>query len=75
MQSKSPQMFPTLAFPAVALVMMMSTAPLQPKSTPATFFQVMGSWRMRNDRIMAKIGIDVVMMLELLGEVMLSPMV
>lgn len=33
-------MFPTLALPAVALVMMMMTAPAHPISTPSAFFQV-----------------------------------
>ncbi len=75
MQSRSPQMFPTLALPAVALARMIMTAPQHPISTPTTFFQVMGSFRMRKESIMAKIGIEVVMMLELLGEVMFSPMV
>ena len=64
-----------LALPAVALVMMMMTAPAHPISTPSAFFQVIGSFNIRKERIMAKIGIEVVMMLELLGEVMFRPMV
>ena len=68
-------MFPTLALPAVALVMMMMTAPAHPISTPSAFFQVIGSFNIRKERTMAKIGIEVVMILELLGEVMFRPMV
>lgn len=68
-------MLPTFALPAVALVRMMMQAPAQPVSTPSAFFQVIGSFRMKKERIIAKIGIEVVMMLELLGEVMFSPMV
>ena len=68
-------MLPTLAFDEDALVRMMMTAPLHPKSTPRAFFHVIGSFKMKNDRIMANIGIEVVMMLELVGDVKLRPMV
>ena len=68
-------MLPTLALPDVALVNIIITAPAHPSSTPPAFFSVIGSLRMKKDSIMAKIGIDVVMMLELLGDVMLRPMV
>jgi len=68
-------MSPTLALVAAADVSMSISAPLQPISTPAAFLPVMGSLRMRAARIMAKIGIEVVTMLALMGEVMLSPMV
>ena len=54
---------------------MMMTAPAHPISTPSAFFQVIGSFNIRKERIMAKIGIEVVIMLELLGEVMFRPMV
>ena len=43
-------------------------------STPMAFLPVMGSRRIMADRIMAKMGIEVVTMLALTGEVMLSPM-
>ena len=75
MQSRSPQMLPTLALPAVALVVIMITAPAHPRSTPPAFCHVMGSFRMKNDSTMAKIGMEVVMMLELLGDVRFRPMV
>ena len=65
----------TLALPAVALVVIIITAPAHPSSTPAAFFHVIGSLSIRNDSTIANIGIDVVMMLELLGDVMLRPMV
>ena len=68
-------MLPTLALPEVALVVMMMMAPTHPISTPTSFFQVIGSFRIKNERTMAKIGMEVVMILELLGEVMLRPMV
>ena len=61
--------------PAEALVTMSVTAPAQPRRTPPTFLSVKGSRRMKNASIMAKMGIDVVTMLELTGEVMLRPMV
>ena len=51
------------------------TAPLHPKQTPKAFLPVMGSLRMMAARIMANIGIEVVTMLALMGEVMLRPMV
>ena len=68
-------MFPTLALPAVALVVIIITAPAHPSNTPPAFLNVIGSLRMKKESIMAKIGIDVVMMLDLLGDVMLRPMV
>ena len=68
-------MLPTLALPEVALVVMMMMAPTHPISTPTSFFQVIGSFNIRKERTMAKIGMEVVMILELLGEVMLRPMV
>ena len=55
--------------------MMSVTAPQQPMATPPAFFHVMGSWRIRNDSNMAKMGMEVVTILALTGEVMLSPMV
>ena len=66
---------PTLESPDDALVKMMMHAPMQPRATPPAFLTVMGSCSIRNDSIMAKIGVDVAMMLALDGEVMLSPMV
>ena len=51
------------------------SAPLQPISTPVAFFPVMGSFRMMAASNMAKMGIDVVTMLALMGDVMLRPMV
>ena len=72
MHIKSPQMFP--AFPPVwALDRIRNTAPAQPMSTPPAFIHVIGSLRMSNDRIIANIGIDVVTMLEFIGEVKLNP--
>ena len=44
-------------------------------ATPPAFIAVMGSFSMKNASSIAKIGIDVVSMLALTGEVMLSPMV
>ncbi len=72
---RSPRMSPTLSLAAFALDSTRATAPVQPKSTPKAFFPVMGSFRMIAERIIAKIGIEVVTTLELMGEVMLSPMV
>ena len=68
-------MSPTLELSAVALVRMSMSAPLKPMNTPPAFLAVMGSLRMMAERIMAKMGMEVVTMLELMGEVMLSPMV
>jgi len=44
-------------------------------ATPSAFLAVMGSFRMRAASTMAKIGMEVVTMLALMGEVRLSPMV
>ena len=41
-------MLPTLALPEVALVVMMMMAPTHPISTPTSFFQVIGSFRIKN---------------------------
>ena len=71
----SPRMSPTLEFMAAILVRISMMAPQQPMNTPRAFFRVIGSFRMMKDKSIAKIGIDVVQMLELTGEVMLSPMV
>lgn len=49
------------------------SAPQQPMATPKPFFHVMGSFKIKNDNIMAKMGIEVVTMLALTGEVMLKP--
>ena len=68
-------MSPTLSLAWAAEVRMSISAPLQPMSTPSAFLPVMGSFRMRAARSMAKIGIDVVTMLALMGEVIDSPMV
>ena len=68
-------MSPTLSLAALALVSTRATAPVHPKRTPRAFLPVMGSLRIIAERIMAKIGIEVVTTLELMGEVMLSPMV
>ena len=59
----------------IRLLVIIITAPAHPSSTPAAFFHVMGSFSIRNDSTIANIGIDVVMMLELLGDVILRPMV
>ena len=67
-------MLPTFALPACALLRMRMSAPPQPIATPNAFFHVIGSLRMKKESTMAKIGIDVVTMLALTGEVMLSPM-
>ena len=71
----SPRMSPTLSLAAVALDRIRMMAPENPSNTPPTFFVVNGSFSMSADRSMAKIGIEVVTMLALMGEVMLSPMV
>ena len=68
-------MSPTFEFAAAALVTMSITAPAHPRATPPAFFAVMGSLSMRKASIIANIGIDVVTMLALTGEVMLRPMV
>ena len=68
-------MSPTLSLVAAAEVSISIRAPLHPMSTPVAFLPVMGSLRMRAARIIAKIGIEVVTMLALMGEVMLRPMV
>ena len=74
-QRMSPRMSPTLSLDAVALDKMRMMAPENPSNTPPTFFAVSGSFSISADRSMAKIGIDVVTMLALMGEVILSPMV
>ena len=56
-------------------VSMSISAPLHPSITPSTFLLVMGSLRMSAASSMAKIGIDVVTMLALMGDVSDSPMV
>ena len=61
--------------PLAALVITSAMAPMHPRATPPPFIQVMGSRSMANDSIMANMGMEVVMMLALLGEVMPSPMV
>ncbi len=68
-------MSPTRASAWAAELRINIKAPLHPISTPMAFFPVMGSCRISAASIMAKIGIDVVTMLALMGEVMLSPMV
>ena len=68
-------MSPTFALAWAALVRMRMRAPLQPMSTPMAFLPVMGSFRMRADSSMAKMGIEVVTIEALMGDVMLSPMV
>jgi len=66
-------MSPTMALPARALLRIRMRAPQQPIATPNAFFHVMGSFKMKKESTMAKMGIDVVTMLALTGEVMLSP--
>jgi len=51
------------------------TAPEQPIITPSTFLLVIGSLRIRAARIIEKMGIEVVTIDELMGDVILSPMV
>jgi hypothetical protein len=68
-------MSPTLSELAAAEVSISINAPLHPISTPSAFLLVMGSFRISAARIIAKIGIDVVTIEALMGEVMLSPMV
>ena len=75
MQSTSPHMLPTLAFPSDALVIISITAPQHPRATPHAFFHVTGSFSMIAASMSANIGDDVVMMLALDGEVIPSPMV
>ena len=59
---------------AAALVSIRISAPLHPISTPMAFLPVIGSFSIIADNTMAKIGMEVVTMLALMGEVMLSPM-
>ena len=68
-------MSPCTRFVAAALVRISINAPLQPINTPVAFFPVMGSFRMMAEKTIAKMGIEVVTMLALMGEVRLSPMV
>ena len=68
-------MLPTLSLSAVALVTTSVMAPKHPNATPMAFFDVRGSFKMTNDNIMAKIGIAVVTILALTGDVMLRPIV
>ena len=51
------------------------SAPEQPINTPRAFFPVMGSFRIRAASSMAKIGIEVVTIEALMGDVIESPMV
>ena len=57
------------------LVMTSKTAPQHPSATPSALRSVMGSLRMRAERRRAEMGIVVVTMPALTGEVRLSPMV
>ena len=66
-------MLPTFALPALALLRIRMRAPQQPIATPRVFFHVIGSLRIRKESAMAKIGMEVVTILALTGEVMLSP--
>ena len=75
MHSTSPRKSPTRALAADALLTIRMTAPPQPIATPPAFIADRGSRRMKNESTMAKMGIDVVTMLALTGEVMPSPMV
>ena len=75
MQSRSPRRSPTLSLVAAALDITSATAPVHPNNTPRAFFPVIGSFSIIAERIMAKIGIEVVTTLELMGDVMLSPTV
>ncbi len=75
MHIKSPRMSPILSLIAAALVSTSVTAPQQPMNTPRAFWSVIGSFRMRKESTIANIGIEVVTILELTGEVMLSPIV
>ena len=68
-------MSPTLSLTAAALVRMRIRAPEHPMRTPHAFFPVIGSLSISADSIIAKIGIDVVTMLALTGDVMDSPRV
>ena len=68
-------MSPTLSLAAAADVRISIKAPLHPISTPSAFLPVMGSFRIRADSSIAKIGIDVVTIEALIGEVMLNPIV
>ena len=75
MHNRSPRISPTLSDTALALVTINITAPLQPINTPPAFMPVNGSFNINADSIMAKIGIEVVTIEELTGEVMLNPIV
>jgi hypothetical protein len=50
-------------------------APQHPKKTPEAFFPVIGSLRIIAARIIAKIGIEVVTIEALIGDVIERPMV
>ena len=69
MTIRSPRMSPTLASPAVMLVNIKISAPQQPVNTPIAFLPVMGSFKMSAANTMANIGMEVVTMLALMGEV------
>ena len=57
------------------LVSMRMSAPQQPTNTPIAFLPVIGSFKMSAANSMANIGIEVVTMLALIGDVRLRPMV
>lgn len=65
---RSPHISPDLP-PVFALDRISTKAPAQPIITPPAFIHVIGSFKIRNESIIAKIGIDVVTMLELMGDV------
>ena len=68
-------MSPTLSLTCAADVNISIKAPEQPINTPTAFLPVIGSFNINADSSMAKIGMDVVTILALMGEVKLSPIV
>ena len=68
-------MSPTLSEAWAAEVSISIKAPLHPINTPKVFLPVIGSFSIKAANSMAKIGMEVVTMEALMGEVMLSPIV
>ena len=67
---------PTPLTPAIRkLVEINNTAPENPRATPIAFLGVIGSFKIKAESIKAKMGIVVVMIPALMGEVRLKPMV
>ena len=68
-------MLPDVCCEACVLPVIRISAPMAPQKMPSTFFEVTGSRRNSAASTMVMMGIIVVMMLALTGDVRLSPMV